>query len=134
MPKTIVWIEDDSDVIEPVIRPLRLAGYLFVRLRTATEALEAVQQIREADLILIDLILPPGQAKDRFGRYAGLDVLRELRKVHNVKTPVVVLTVVTREDVLEQVEQLDVADIVRKPVLPSELKGRVERVLGLPGK
>ena len=134
MPKTIVWIEDDSDIIEPVIRPLQQAGHLFVRLRTATEALEAVEQIREADLILIDLIVPPGGAKGRFGRYAGLDVLRELREVHNVETPAVLLTVVTREEVVEQAKQFNVVDVVRKPVLPSELKERVERALGLLGE
>jgi CheY-like chemotaxis protein len=129
MPKTIIWIEDDTDIIDPVVRPLELAGHRFVRLRTATEALNAVQQIREADLILLDMILRPGQTKQEFGRYPGLDVLRELRKVQGVTTPVVALTVVTREEVLHQLKELDVADIVRKPVRPSELKERVERVL-----
>jgi DNA-binding response OmpR family regulator len=132
MAKTIIWIEDDSDIIAPVIRPLEKAGYRFVRLRTAAEALEAIDQIKRADLILLDMILPPGHTERPFGRYAGKDVLRELRHTHNVKTPIVVLTVVTDEDVLRQVEDLGVADIVRKPVLPSELKERVQQVLEAP--
>ena len=27
MPKTIVWIEDDTDIIELVVQPLKQAGY-----------------------------------------------------------------------------------------------------------
>lgn len=126
---TIAWIEDDSDIIEPVIRPLKLAGHEFRRFRSATEALEAIGQIREADLILLDVILPAGPAERRFSRYAGRDVLRELRQVYGLKIPVVVLTVVTREDVLQEIRELGVSDIVRKPVLPLELKDRVERAL-----
>lgn len=131
MSKTIVWIEDDTDIIDPVVRPLELAGHRFVRLRNAKETLEAVNRIREADLILLDMILPPGQTDREFGRYPGLDVLHELREVHGLKTPVVVLTVVTREEVLQELRELGVVDIVRKPVRPSELKERVERVLKL---
>ena len=133
MSKTIVWIEDDTDIIDPVIRPLELAGHRFVRLRNAKEALDAVNRIREADLILLDIILPPGQTKREFARYPGLDILRELREIHGVTTPVVALTVVTREEVLQQLKELGIADIVRKPVRPSELKERVERVLKAQG-
>jgi hypothetical protein len=32
--KTIVWIEDDTDVIDPVVRPLERVGHQFTRLHT----------------------------------------------------------------------------------------------------
>jgi len=131
MAKTIAWIEDDIPIINAVLRPLELAGYQFVRLRTAQEALEALDRIREADLILLDMILPPGQTDRKFGPYPGLEVLEELRQVHGVTTPVVVLSVVTREEVHRRLCELGVAkeNILRKPVLPSKLKERVEQVL-----
>lgn len=131
MSKKIVWIEDDSDIIKPVIRPLQLAGHSIEHLYSAAEALAAVEMIREADLILIDMILPAGKTEQTFSRYAGKDVLKELREVHDVETPAVVFSVVTKEEVLEEIEAIDVVDIVRKPVLPSELKTRVERALGI---
>lgn len=56
MAKTIVWIEDDIDIIEPVVRPLELAGYTFVKLRTIAEALNVIEVIRQADLVLLDMI------------------------------------------------------------------------------
>lgn len=32
MDKMIVWVEDDTDVIDPVVRPLERAGHQFIRL------------------------------------------------------------------------------------------------------
>src|SRR5262249_21033269 len=121
--------EEDTDVIDPVVRPLERAGYQFTRLRTVEEALSAVEQIRRADLILLDMILPVGQTEQEFGRYTGVGLLRELRETYGIHTAVVALTVVTNSDVLHELEGLDVAEVVHKPVRPSELKERVERVL-----
>lgn len=39
MDKMIVWVEDDTDVIDPVVRPLERAGHPFIRLHTVREAL-----------------------------------------------------------------------------------------------
>ncbi|HBX68653.1 MAG TPA: hypothetical protein DEH25_04535 [Chloroflexi bacterium] len=131
MSKTIIWIEDDTDIIDPVVRPLELAGYNIVRLNTAHDALNAIDQIRSADLILLDMILRPGNTDREFSRYSGLDVLRELRSVHQIDNPVIAFTVVVRDEIRQRLHELGVADIVRKPVRPSELKERVEHVLNL---
>ena len=101
MAKTIVWIEDDIDIIEPVIRPLELAGYTFVKLRTIAEALNLIDVIRQADLVLLDMILPPSQIDREFGRYPGRKLLEILRKEYGITTPVIALTVVTQPEVLE---------------------------------
>jgi DNA-binding response OmpR family regulator len=129
MTKTIVWIEDDTDIIDPVVRPLEKAGYQIIRMPTASEALANVDQIKAADLILLDMILRPGNSAREFSRYSGLDVLRELYLSHGVKTPVIALTVVTRDEIRQQLNDLGAVDIIRKPVRPSELKERVEGVL-----
>ena len=34
MPRIIVWIEDDIDVIDSVVQPLESAGYEFIRIST----------------------------------------------------------------------------------------------------
>lgn len=135
MPKTIVWIEDDTDIIDPVVRPLERAGHRFLRLHSAQEALDALEEIRHADLILLDIIFPPANTlphsfdqAEGFSHYTGLHLLRELRQAHGVTTPVVVLTVVIRPELDTELHALDVADIIHKPVRPSELKRRVEAV------
>jgi len=130
MSRTIYWIDDDTDIIDPVVSPLVCAGHHIMRLRTVMEALEAVEQIRQADLILLDMILPPGQTDRQFSYYSGIDLLQELREVHGVTTPVVIFSVVDPEKTLQELKNLDVVYFVRKPALPSELQTAVEEALG----
>lgn len=129
----IVWVEDDVDVIDAVVRPLERAHYTIEKYRTISEAKRNMASLRAADLILLDMISPPGDAIERpEHRYPGLDFLQELREVHKIKTPVVVFTVVRKHDVHEQLRRLGVADIINKPVRPSDLKARVEQALASP--
>ena len=129
MTKTIIWIEDDVDIISPVIRPLERAGYKIVCFRTAKEVFDNVQKLKDADLILLDMILPDGSLSMELSRYTGLDIYRDLKTKHNLETPVIALTVVAREEVRITLRELGVADIIRKPVRPSELKERIEQAL-----
>ncbi len=129
MSKTIIWIEDDVDIIGPVIRPLERAGYKIICLRSVKEVYDNVQKLLDADLILLDMILPHGGVSMELSRYTGLDIYRDLKFNHNLTTPVVALTVVAREEVRNTLRELGAADIIRKPVRPSELKERIEQVL-----
>lgn len=129
MPRRIVWIEDDTPIIRAVVRPLENAGYDIEIYSDVGDALDHVDQIRSADLILLDMILPPGAFQGELGRYPGLYILEQLRRKHDVTTPVIALTVVSRSTLHDELRALGVADILNKPVLPSELKQRVEEVL-----
>lgn len=129
MPKDIIWVEDDVDVIYSAVRPLERAGYQIVVFRNVKDALEAKDQIREADLLLIDMLLPAGRKGDDVKDYQGLELLQKLRNEHNIKTPVIVFTVITKPVVLDELDKLDIAAIVRKPARPSELKYKVDQVL-----
>jgi CheY-like chemotaxis protein len=129
MAETIVWIEDDYDVIQPVVYPLEKAGYRIINYRSTQEALSSLDELRSATVILLDMFLPPGTDGLDFGNYPGLQLFKELRHVHQIITPVVVFTVLSQPALLEELKSLGAADIVRKPVRPSELKERVERVM-----
>jgi CheY-like chemotaxis protein len=127
--KLIVWIEDDSPIIDPVVRPLERAGHHIVRLLTVRDVLDRLDVLRDCDLILLDIFVPPGEGTGTWGRYVGLDLLRELRSKYNINKPVVVLSVLTNEHVLEQLERQRVALVLRKPILPSKLLQAVNGVL-----
>ncbi len=129
MARKIIWIEDDVDIIGPVVRPLERAGFEILRLRTAKDVFDNVAKLHEADFILLDMLLPDGGSGLELGRYTGLDIFKELLENHALKTPVVALTVVAREEVRKNLRDLGVADIIRKPVRPSELKERIEQIL-----
>ncbi len=126
--KTIAWIEDDTDIIDPVVELLEDAGYKITRYNTIAEAMQHRKEIERADLILLDMIVRPGKNERRFGQYPGLELLQEWR-AEKIDTPVIVLSVVERDAVTRQLRDLGVADIIHKPVRPSELKERVEHVL-----
>lgn len=129
MGHVIAWIEDDTDIIDPVVSLLEREGHRFIRIRSIGEALDKVEIIRNCDLVLLDVIVPLGGVDRQYTRYAGRDLLRELREVHKITTPVVVLSVVSNPEVQRELEGLQVSDIVKKPVLPSRLKERVEQAL-----
>jgi len=124
-----VWMEDDAAVIAPVLSPLEDAGYQVLRVHSVHEALGQVGLIREADVILMDVILPMGGAEMDLGVYPGLGLLRHLREKEGLLTPVVVFSVMSPDDFQAEIQELGIADFVEKPVLPSELKRRVERVV-----
>lgn len=127
--KKIAWIEDDIGIIEDVIQPLRNEGYTFEYLRSIKDALDDINLLKTVDLILLDLIFPAGDDTLDFNQYPGVNLLDKLRNNFNVKTPVIVFTVVTNGQAQKRLRELDVVEIVNKPVKPSELKEIVEQVL-----
>lgn len=129
MSKTIIWIEDDYDIIEPVVYPLRKAGYQIINISNTKEASERLEELREADLILLDMFLPKGSGGKDFGAYPGRKLLQELRTFHEITTPIVVFTVLSDDDLLNDLKSLGADDIVRKPVRSSVLKEHIEKVL-----
>jgi DNA-binding response OmpR family regulator len=138
MDKTIVWIEDDTDVIDPVVRPLERAGHQVIRLHTVREGLDAMDTMRQADLILLDIALPPADtpydtdAETALPLYAGLSFLHQLRQASDLKTPVMVFTDLRCPQLKRTLQVLDVADIVYMPIRPSELHRRIEAVWATP--
>lgn len=135
MSSTIVWIEDDTPVIESVVRPLRRTGYNIEEMHSVSEVLGKVEVIRSSDLILLDLLLPLGTHEPYDNRYSGLHLLEELRSQHNVSVPVVLFTVLPVTEVWEsRFDELGIAKYIQKPVLPSVLKAEVEDVLSRSSK
>lgn len=126
----IVWIDDDIEIIDPVIQPLVQQGHEISKIRTIRKALDSVETLRTCDLVLMDMILPPGAWDEDVGDHLGVALLRRLREEHDVATPVIVFSVVDPNKVKEQLDPLNVAKYVRKPALPSELKRAVDAVLG----
>lgn len=129
-PKKIVWIEDDTDIINDVVRPLERGGYLIERFYSVKDALDHLDALRACDLILLDLIIPPGETEEHFGHYPGMQLLRKFRTEFELKQPVIVLSVVADVEVFQDLKELS-AEIENKPILPSKLKRLVEEALGV---
>lgn len=128
--KQIVWIEDDTNIINDVVRPLERNGYQIERFHTVKEALDNLDVLRACDLILLDLIIPIGEANVEVGYYPGMYLLRTFREIYHLEQPVIVLSVVANAEVFQDLKTLG-AEIENKPILPSKLKRLVEEVLGV---
>lgn len=136
MPKEIVWVEDDIDIISSVVRPLELAGYNIVKLRSSSEANKAIDRIRQADLVLLDMLLPIGKNGSDVEDYEGLRLLRNWYATYKTDfPPVVVFSVITSDQVVSELRKIKiVAGILSKPARPSELKQKIERALQVGGE
>ena len=112
MNKTILIIEDDTEINDMLRILLKSNGYRTVSAYSGTEGI--LVHGNEVDLILLDLMLP--------GR-SGEEIIRELKQKHNV--PVIVMSAV--HDVNKKVDlfSLGADDYVTKPFYNEELLARI---------
>ena len=114
--RTILLVEDETSIIEPLAEVLRSEGFETLLAGTVAEALE--QARRDPDLVLLDVMLPDG---------SGFDVCRELRQRSQV--PIIMLT--ARGEEADRVVGLELGadDYVVKPFSAREVIARIRAVL-----
>ncbi|MGH3016091.1 MAG: response regulator transcription factor [Gaiellaceae bacterium] len=117
MKRTILLIEDEEAISEPLAAALGREGFDPVVAATAAEGMELFER-RSPDLVLLDVMLPDGD---------GRDLLRRIRETS--RTPVVMLT--ARGEETDRVLGLELGadDYVTKPFSAAELAARVRAVL-----
>ena len=115
--RTILLIEDEEAISEPLAPALGREGFDTVVAATASQGMELFEQ-RSPDLVLLDVMLPDGD---------GRDLLRRIRETS--RTPVVMLT--ARGEETDRVLGLELGadDYVTKPFSAAELAARVRAVL-----
>lgn len=113
---TVILVEDDPAIAEPLARALSREGY---DVRSHGTGRSALSEIESADLLILDLGLPDMD---------GLDVARRVRKLGR-STPILILT--ARADEIDMVVGLDAGadDYVTKPFRLAELLARVRALL-----
>ncbi len=126
---TISWVDDDAHAIDPVVWPLRREGYEVRTYLSIAEALEHEEELMASDLMIVDIILPPG----RTGFNDGLDLVQEMRK-KGFARPIIVLSVVSAGRMgggSEKISRVGVPEenVLRKPAPASELLACVQRAL-----
>jgi len=111
----ILLVDDEPAIRESLAFALRRDGFEITQAATLREARD---RVADADLILLDLVLPDGN---------GLEFLRLLRARSDV--PVIILT--SRDEETDRVVGLEIGadDYVLKPFSPREVTARVRAVL-----
>ena len=115
--RSILLIEDEQSISEPLAAALRREGFDVLIAPTAATGMDAFRT-RSPDLVLLDIMLPDGD---------GREILREIRA--RSRTPVVMLT--ARGEEMDRVVGLELGadDYVTKPFSAAELVARLRAVL-----
>jgi len=129
--RRILWIEDDADMLMGLVRPLERDGHEII---VATDEIEALEKIKENkfDLILFDIIIPTGvKGNSRDIPFVGMELLKKLKDM-NIKTPIIVLSVVRDQKMINEMLDMGVKKVLPKGAyLPSKLKEEIYEVLAL---
>ncbi|MBK8781340.1 MAG: response regulator transcription factor [Anaerolineales bacterium] len=117
MPKKILIVDDEPQIVEICRDYLKAAGYETVTASNGAQGLSLARR-EKPDLIVLDLMMP---------EMDGLDVTREIRRESDV--PIIMLTARVEEtDKLIGLE-LGADDYITKPFSPRELVARIRVVL-----
>jgi DNA-binding response OmpR family regulator len=116
MGQLILVVEDEPAIAESVAYALRRDGFAV---DTAETYAEAERKAAQAELIVLDLMLPDG---------SGFDLIGALRR-QSISTPIIVLS--SRDGEADRVAALETGadDYVTKPFSPREVVARVRAVL-----
>jgi two-component system response regulator VicR len=118
--KTVVYIEDDPEMIDLVVLIVGKRGYQVKGAHGGREGLDLVQQ-NPPDLILLDLMMPD---------IDGWDVYHQLKAMEFSKNiPVIIITAKSQE--IDRVLGLHIAkvdDYICKPFHPQELLDSMDKV------
>jgi DNA-binding response OmpR family regulator len=127
MPKKILAVDDDPDILDALTMILESQGYKVITARDGIEGL-ANLKAEKPDLMILDLMMP---------KMDGWAVCKELQdprwsKYRNI--PILILTSVREEASRRRYEletglELDVDDYVEKPFSPDILLERVKRLI-----
>ncbi|MCG7334778.1 response regulator transcription factor [Sporosarcina sp. ACRSM] len=111
----ILYIEDDVEIGNIVKEDLEQRGYVI---RWMTSGEQAVEELGDADLVILDVMLP------------GLDGFTVGQRLKNSRPAIPILMLSARTSVDDKLQGLQFADdYVTKPFHPDELAARIEVLL-----
>lgn len=107
---TILWADDEIDLLKPHIMFLKNKGYNLVTVNNGHDALELVES-QHFDLIILDENMPG---------LTGLETLSRVKQI-NPHIPVIMITKSEEENIMDQAVGNKIADYLIKPVNPNQI-------------
>ncbi|MGQ9887915.1 MAG: response regulator transcription factor [Aggregatilineales bacterium] len=125
LPRTVVYVEDDQNMIDLVSLTLSNKGFKVVGAVGGQQGLSLIETLRP-DLVLLDLMMPDMDGWEVYQRMKANAALNSI--------PVIVVT--AKAQSIDRMLGLHIAkvdDYLTKPFAPAELLRSVERVLSRRG-
>lgn len=107
---TILWVDDEIDLLKPHIIFLEGKGYKVESCNNASDAIEMVRG-NHYDLVLLDENMPG---------MSGLEALGEIKSIDSA-LPVVMITKSEEEDIMDEAIGKQISDYLIKPVNPNQI-------------
>lgn len=117
-PKSILWVDDEGELLEPHRIFLRSKGYTVEWASNADDAIELLRR-RPFDILLLDEQMPGKR---------GLEVFRDVRELAP-SLPVVMVTKSEEDSTLKEAIGANVRDYLVKPINPRQVLTVVTRIL-----
>ncbi len=119
MPMKILIAEDEPLILQTLELKLKKEGYEVI---ACVDGLDALQKIdsEQPDLIITDIMMP---------YMSGLEVVRKVKNDLSSKNiPVIVLSTMGQESIVEEAFELGADDYLKKPFSLSELSIRIKKL------
>ena len=115
---TILIVDDEIGYAEGIIDALNFEGY---RVLTATSAELALSVLKKGniDLVLVDIMMPPGKSLEKPGVLSdrtGVILCRTIKATHPL-IPIICLSVVTNRDTIREIQRMNIK-FLRKGEVP----------------
>ena len=120
-PRPVVLVVDDSSMARQMVcAAVAKLGYRAVEASNGAEAISKARHHRPS-LIVLDIVMPGP---------SGLETLRDLRSDPRFKsTPVIMLTIESKRDAIQEAISQQVSDYLVKPVDMKELVKRIRKFM-----
>ena len=119
--KSILLVDDDSEIVESMRTVLESKGYRIMVARDGNAGLTVAER-ENPDLIILDMMMP---------KKSGFLVLEKLKSRPGGLIPTIMITGNEGSRHRAYAEMLGVRDYIRKPFAMEKLVRAIERVLGL---
>ncbi|MBX2915980.1 MAG: PglZ domain-containing protein [Cyclobacteriaceae bacterium] len=115
---TILWADDEIDLLKPHILFLQQRGYDITPVNNGAEAVE-LSEARHFDVVFLDEHMP------------GMSGLEALAQIKNNKPnlPVVMITKNEEEQIMEEAIGAKIDDYLIKPINPSQILSAIKKIL-----
>src|SRR4029079_10737340 len=115
---TILWADDEIDLLKPHIMFLTGKGYDVVPVVSGADALDKVK-IQKFDLVFLDENMP------------GMNGLEALNQIKQIKPnlPIVMITKNEEEHIMEEAIGAKIADYLIKPINPNQILLSIKKIL-----
>ena len=115
---TILWADDEIDLLKPHIMFLERKGYEVVTANNGSDAIDLVRQ-RHFDIVFLDEQMPG---------ISGIEALEVIKREYP-NLPVVMITKSEEERIMEDAIGSNIADYLIKPVNPNQILLSLKRNL-----